>query len=561
MTAKYDIGIIIPLQFPEWDVFSDRFDVDGPKPVSEDSSLTYYDVDIGLSYDVFAYKMDKSGTTEAARIATEVVELLTEPSILAVLGIGGGVDDDVKLGDVVVADVVQEYDQGAAYVDHEGTEIPVIKHTLRPYKIDLSIREYIKDFRPSSNYGELYEQWQSTVTGNQSKYNISEESNSKIYREDPRAHLEPIGSGGSVLKSQNSVDKLKEGFREVAAVDMEAAGVWLATEGKDIAPLAVRGISDYPEKKTGMDAADELWRKYAMYSGTEYLYYLLKSGIPALYAGINSPSPVSKSMDEHNKIARKIGELRGLFESIFNVDILEYYSDMDHIDENQVDETHETTIVLINRMIEQLRNFSSPNYVTNSVTSEYYEYIRKSIIEELESIYQSIKKRHANYDKDSVETLLSDVNFNLYSIINNLAYVVDSSDVKIEDGIVVESLVRVADEDHLLLNFNNYWPIDQYLYVTVESEEDGVRIDDQTYVDEFMYVPNDSNRDIRLKLQPPQKTGKRGLFTPPWEIQSPINVSVYSRVYPFEYDINELEQANIGGTKKIETKILIPGRK
>ena len=161
-----------------------------------------------------------------------------EPRALLVVGVAGSLKDDVKLGDVVVADWIHSYHGGKEDEDgfHARPRGGPAGHRLEQvaYAASLTVP------------------WWEPLTG--------------AVR--PRVHVKPIASGEVLLNSPDDslawqLDRgglrewLRRHFNDAAAIEMESAGAIRAAQLNDGLPfLAIRGISDRADG-TKYDTADQ----------------------------------------------------------------------------------------------------------------------------------------------------------------------------------------------------------------------------------------------------------------------------------------------------------------
>lgn len=99
-----------------------------------------------------------------------------------------------------------------------------------------------------------------------------------------------MGSGNKVIEFMDSefVEHVMQVNSAIAGVEMEGAGAAAAVEdahahGIDVGFLMIRGISDLPEKTSGVlrDKDDrELWKAYAADAAASYTLGLLRHGWP-----------------------------------------------------------------------------------------------------------------------------------------------------------------------------------------------------------------------------------------------------------------------------------------
>lgn len=202
-----------------------------------------------------------------------------------VLGIAGGVSDDVLLGDVVVARQVSHYLHGAKAVAREAEAgVGHESHDYIPAGWDLNLNSDLIELAMNVEFiaetREHFREWQAENSQRRDEIAVAVQ-NLQLSREVPIHLIGPMASGDVVGAASSFVAFLRERNRKLLAVEMEAFGAALATQsrtGNESVQLAVvRGISDFAdERKNQIEQEDErTWRRYAMQSASGFLDVLL----------------------------------------------------------------------------------------------------------------------------------------------------------------------------------------------------------------------------------------------------------------------------------------------
>lgn len=191
-----------------------------------------------------------------------------KPDFVLMVGIAGGVEGKVYLGDVVVSEQI-------IYYEITKEQLGFSEQRPQVLRADWLLLDRAK------NYTDI--RWNANIK--------AEALDSRRNVELPRVHFGPIGSGEKVIADSNRINELKEWHSKLRAVDMESFGVGLtAVEWADSPQfIAVRGISDYANEKKNND-----WQKYAADSAAAYTIGLLQSG--AVPITRRFPSPVLKTL-------------------------------------------------------------------------------------------------------------------------------------------------------------------------------------------------------------------------------------------------------------------------
>lgn len=198
-----------------------------------------------------------SGNTASSALGERAIQRF-KPCALLVVGVAGSLRDDVKLGDVVVADWVHSYHGGKEDADgfHARPRGGPASHRLEQvaYAVSLAVP------------------WWESLTGGVR----------------PRVHVEPIASGEVLLNSPADSlaeqldrgglrERLRRHYNDAAAVEMESAGAIRAAQLNDELPfLAIRGISDLADGTKYPDADQELQPKAAAHAAAFTAAFLRK---------------------------------------------------------------------------------------------------------------------------------------------------------------------------------------------------------------------------------------------------------------------------------------------
>ncbi|WP_223830260.1 5'-methylthioadenosine/S-adenosylhomocysteine nucleosidase family protein [Nocardiopsis quinghaiensis] len=160
-----------------------------------------------------------------------------DPGVLLFVGVAGGLKKDVRLGDVVVADAVYDYETGK-----DGEE------DFRPRaKTAAPSHDAVQRAREVAARGE----WRRRAL-------------SGPLPDAPRAFVKPIAAGSTVVGHERSrtAERLRRYCGDALAVEMEGYGF---LRGAHLAfgthALVVRGISDMLSDKT--EGSDRLWQPIA----------------------------------------------------------------------------------------------------------------------------------------------------------------------------------------------------------------------------------------------------------------------------------------------------------
>ncbi len=196
------------------------------------------------------------GEISAATAATDAITLWN-PRFVLMIGIAGGIpQDDLDLGDVVVADQVVGYEYGKV-TDHESKPYE-IKPRDRVYPASALLLDRVRSFWDDS--------WTQEV-------NIPRPDNAA--RPVSKLFVGPIASGNKVIASTEFRQRLKTRWPKLVALEMEGEGLVAAVFDRPQIrhALVIRGICDMADERK----SDE-WQEYAANAAAAFTVSFLRSG-------------------------------------------------------------------------------------------------------------------------------------------------------------------------------------------------------------------------------------------------------------------------------------------
>jgi nucleoside phosphorylase len=254
LDSPVDFAIVTALKV-ERDAILSR--LDDYETVQEDwEPLTYYCGHIQIldsteSYTVAVIVLLDMGNNEAATATTRLIQRW-QPSNLLMVGIAGGVQGVVDLGDVVITKFVFYYEMAKLLLEGEQ---------LRPQQFPVDRLLYSRAY--------VYEtlEWKGQIR-------VTRPGQVSVEKVMPDVHFEPIASGDKVIADLDSLPKLLKACPKVAAVAMEGAGVALAARSHTTPPrfLEIRGICDFANPDKNDD-----WHSYAANSAAAFTIGFLRS--------------------------------------------------------------------------------------------------------------------------------------------------------------------------------------------------------------------------------------------------------------------------------------------
>jgi nucleoside phosphorylase len=172
----------------------------------------------------------RMGLVNMAITATKAIEAF-QPKIVAMSGICAGITGESKLLDIVIADIVWEYQTGKI-TDYDFKAEPYQVHMDNDLKVSIKQLKSRNDFLPSIKEG-LY---------------VSELEHSGII-------IGPVVSGSAVVASKNKIQEITPQHRKMAALEMEIYSMYEAAEQSLAKPkfFAAKSVVDLADSKKADD--------------------------------------------------------------------------------------------------------------------------------------------------------------------------------------------------------------------------------------------------------------------------------------------------------------------
>jgi nucleoside phosphorylase len=285
-TPPVDFVILTALR-EELDAVLNKFPDFKQLPPDSDSIYTYYQVDLPITfsdnsagkYRVVATCLISMGRVQAVAAASEAIRKWN-PRFLIMVGIAGGVAArKVQIGDVLVSDLVVDYE--LQKITPEGPEIRWDIH-----RADVRLLNACNNFRSES--------WRKLI---QVKRPLQGEIS---------VYTGPIASGDKVIALNEVISKYRTVWPKLIGVEMEAAGAATAACQSPYAPgfFMVRGVSDLADNKKNTKTVEK-WRSYACDVAASFAIGFLKSG-PVPLSKISEIEGVRSSKGHRSSEAGKI---------------------------------------------------------------------------------------------------------------------------------------------------------------------------------------------------------------------------------------------------------------
>lgn len=238
MEAKSICIVCLIALAEEYEVFQETFNVIGDRSFSDLLALEHDSGDPEVT--LISVLGEQMGSESAGRSARDALAHF-DPDLVIVIGIAGGLSNDVRLGDVVISNQIIDVLHNAKVYNVKSD----INIDLAPNFYDINA-ELISAFNffslhPSSKA--KYQDWRLECGCD------LERSGAQVGQvELPSLRIGPMACG-PVYASDTFNKKLKSIHRKVLAIETESGGVFASLSAKKVPAIAIRGISDLADKE------------------------------------------------------------------------------------------------------------------------------------------------------------------------------------------------------------------------------------------------------------------------------------------------------------------------
>lgn len=263
LNEKIDIAIITAV---EDEVHALKDEMSNMKLISfEDDPTSYYVSNFetnDCTKKILFVKLPQMGMVSAANATTKIINHFN-PDKIYMIGICGGIEENVNLGDLVIAESSWDYfsgkvkpkqDDGKSYYSFEPEPQPILINAETKDKMNNCANDV---------FSRVVQKW-----NNENKHD-------KI---SPQLHIGPMPSGPSVIADKQLYNEIiKPQHRKCCAIDMETYGVYYSIKystKKQVEFLSMKGVSDYAD----INKNDDYHTKCCFLS-TNFLLDCIKSGI------------------------------------------------------------------------------------------------------------------------------------------------------------------------------------------------------------------------------------------------------------------------------------------
>ena len=221
-----------------------RFHFRHSKPIS-DASRIYFETMSPNGLSLVGAMTQGMGQLNAAALVMDVVSKYS-PKTIILVGITGGMDKSIGLGDVVVSSQIVDYEFGK--ITPNGLDV-----RWSVYPVDSALLNKAQNFR-SSSWVEYIRTPRPDAGSSKSK---------------PSSHIGLYLSGNKVIVSEKAAGALRSFWKRAAAVEMEGAGIAAILRQMADPPgfIVIKSVCDYADSKKN----DE-WQVYSADAAASFAY-------------------------------------------------------------------------------------------------------------------------------------------------------------------------------------------------------------------------------------------------------------------------------------------------
>jgi nucleoside phosphorylase len=226
---RADVVILTALEDPEFSAIRTVFpELSGPRSLDEKTLYWEGEISIGgHSLRIVAGYSWQMGLTAAAVLASKFISAF-KPKIIAMTGICAGFEDDIALGDVIVATQSWEWQGGKLKDSADGTALAAAPE---PYRAS---RTLVTDLHALSANTKLIDA-------------VTREFFPRDIGSTWKVHFGPMVSGLSVVASSTVMAEVKTQHRKMLGLEMEAYAIYAAAEfnAYECQRIVIKGACDF----------------------------------------------------------------------------------------------------------------------------------------------------------------------------------------------------------------------------------------------------------------------------------------------------------------------------
>jgi nucleoside phosphorylase len=220
------------------------------------------------------------GLSKAAIVGDRLIQEFS-PHTVVNIGIAGAMDDEVMVGDVVVAEQSEDYLASSKAVRRRRGRTFDFALSGDPYKTTDAFVKHADNipFAHADAFARMMEECCANRGGLIPPAKCAQLQKRNIIRSEPHILTGRVASGSTVGAEEMFVKWLRSrSDRKYLALEMESAGVLASAHSRGTQTLIIRGISDFSDKRKKLfdKAGAGMLRRYAMNNAIALLWQYLE---------------------------------------------------------------------------------------------------------------------------------------------------------------------------------------------------------------------------------------------------------------------------------------------
>jgi nucleoside phosphorylase len=253
----YDVAIICALETPELAAVKNLSSPWTTLDIPGDNTI-YYTTKFQTKYRtirIVTAACDQMGMTAAAVLSMKMINNF-RPLYLVMPGISGGIEGEVNIGDVIIADPSWDYGSGKLKIENE-------KEVFSPDPLQLRVdRDIVNRIKQLGENCSLLKEIRNKWDGTRPSTEI-------------QIHVGPVATGAAVVANKGTIDLIKQSKRKILGIEMEIFGVmYAAISCSKPRPFAfsLKSVCDFADSKKSDD-----YQSYAAYVSANVLFKLIET--------------------------------------------------------------------------------------------------------------------------------------------------------------------------------------------------------------------------------------------------------------------------------------------
>jgi nucleoside phosphorylase len=274
-----DVALIVALR-EEFRVLHRR--IATTATVLEDAGQHYYRFEVPSEqrpYRCIATFIGEMGPGFAGVVTQKLIDRW-KPEAVVVVGIAAGLHKDVRVGDVMIANQVDNYMDSTKAVDAPSDAF-VLLHGGNSFQVDAALVARVRNFE--FRHADVYNAWRDRSAERFAKLPPTAQAlPDKVVRSRPELIDGHLASGPVVGASGNFASWLQTRDRNIRALEMESGGTMISAHlSPGTIGIVVRGISDLgDDRKSQLDSiGDGCLRTHAMEAALDLLWSIMSVGV------------------------------------------------------------------------------------------------------------------------------------------------------------------------------------------------------------------------------------------------------------------------------------------